>query len=151
MPRKTKKRGRKSAASKQTATITAIDGGAPPRPAAPGGLNKAEMDIWNKVTRSEPPDFFCTDALLSLLADYCRHRAASDVLSDEISKFKPDWLKKPDGALHYDRLLRMRDRETKAVMRCATKLRITNQARYTPQRAATASANKQTGPRPWEM
>src|SRR3546814_3951705 len=33
----------------------------------------------------------------------------------------------------YDRLLKMRDRETKAIGDKATKLRLTNQSRYTPR------------------
>lgn len=142
-----KQRGRKSSAKKN---ITVIDGGVPSRPEPPPELNERQMDIWNNIVRSEPPGFFGTDALRALLGDYCRHREASESISLVISEFQPDWLKMDEGAKRYDTLLRMRDRESKAVMRCATKLRITNQARYTPQAAATAGRNLPKVARPWE-
>ena len=151
MPKKVTKRGRKSTASKQTAKVHVIDGGAPALPQAPASLNADEMDVWNRVVRTEPPEFFNTDVLLDMLADYCRHRVASDVLSKTIAEFKPEWLKMEEGASRYDKLLRMRDRETKAVIRCATKLRITNQSRYTKGSAATASRNTTRTARPWEV
>ena len=151
MARKTKKRGRKSAAEKQTAKLVSINGGQPERPAPPADLNKEEMDVWNSVTKTEPPDFFATSATLALLADYCRHRVAADRIGHIISEFKPDWLKMEEGATRYDRLLRMRDRETKAVLRCATKLRITNQSRYSKVAAGTAARNQTRTAKPWEM
>ena len=142
-----KQRGRKSAASHD---ITVIDGGvgAPPEP--PGDLNSDQMDIWNAIVRTEPAGFFNTDAVRSLLADYCRHREASETLSRVLGEFDPEWTKAPDGLRRYDTLLRLRDRESKAVMRCATKLRITNQSRYTPQAAGTSARNKSKVARPWE-
>ena len=54
----------------------------------------------------------------------------------ELEGIKPT---KKINVLQYDKLLSMRDRETKAMGSLATKLRLTNQARYTPQAAATAS------------
>ncbi len=152
MPKKRPtKRGRKSTAAKQTATLAVITGGAPALPPPPADLNKDEMDVWNRIVRTEPPEFFATDATLSLLADYCRHRQAAAVLSKTISEFKSEWLKMEEGAARYDRLLRMRDRETKAVMRCATKLRITNQSRYSKVAAGTAGRTQTRVARPWEM
>lgn len=151
MPKKPTKRGRKSTAAKQTAKLSVIDGGAPALPEPPGDLNDEEMEVWQRVVRSEPPDFFTSDVTLSLLADYCRHRVAADVLSRTISDFKSDWLKMAEGADRYDKLLRMRDRETKAVIRCATKLRLTNQSRYTKGAAATASRSQTRTAKPWEV
>jgi hypothetical protein len=50
-----------------------------------------------------------------------------------------------------DRLTKMRDRETKAAADKATKLRLTNQSRYTPQAAGTASKNNGAANlKPWE-
>ena len=149
--RKTQKRGRKSVAEKTTAKLSVIGGGAPALPAPPGDLNKDEMEVWNRTVRSEPPDFFSTEVTLSLLGDYCRHRVACDVLSKTISEFKPDWLKLEEGASRYDKLLRMRDREAKAVIRSATKLRLTNQSRYTKGSTATAAGNRTRTAKPWEM
>ena len=151
MARKTKKRGRKSGAELQTAKLVAISGSAPPGPVPPADFNKDELEVWQKTVRSEPPEFFATEVTQALLADYCRQRVACDVLSKTISEFKSEWLKLEEGGARYDKLLRMRDREAKAVIRTATKLRITNQSRYTKGSAATAAANQTRTAKPWEM
>ena len=56
----------------------------------------------------------------------------------------------PDDLVDYDKLLKMRDRETKAIGDKATKLRLTNQSRYTPQAAATAVKNEIGARKPWQ-
>lgn len=140
-------RGRKSAAE---LGVTVIGGGLPERPKAPGGLNSAQMDIWNEIVRTEPAGFFNTEALRGLLTDLCRRRHAEDVLSEQINDFDPEWLKDDAGAKRFDSLLKMRDRESSAHTRLATKLRLTNQARYTPQRAATDNRNTSRVAKPWE-
>jgi hypothetical protein len=46
----------------------------------------------------------------------------------------------------------MRDRETKALADKATKLRLTNQSRYTPGAAGTAAKKAATAEaKPWQM
>jgi len=50
-----------------------------------------------------------------------------------------------------ERMLKARDRETKTLVSLATRLRLTNQSRYTPGAAASAARNDTgTGRRPWE-
>jgi hypothetical protein len=142
-----KQRGRKSAAAKN---LTVIDCHAPARPKAPADMSAQQMDIWNAVVATEPAGFFSSDALCALLADYCRHRDSCETISNVINQFDSEWLKREDGSKRFDNLLRMREREARCVLRCATKLRITNQSRYTPQSAATASNNLLKTKRPWE-
>ncbi len=97
---------------------------------------------------SEPAGYFKTAALRVLLAHYCRHVETAIVLSREIDSCAPNWLRREDGLARFDKLLALRARETRAVADSATKLRLTNQARYTPQAAATAA--KRSGRRPWD-
>jgi hypothetical protein len=120
------------------------------RPEPPVELDEGEAAIWREITASEAADFFGTAALRALLKDYCRHRAAGDRISEVIRMFKPEWLKSLDGAKRYHGLLKMRDLEGRAAADKATKLRLTNQSRYTPQAASTASRNAPKGKRPWE-
>lgn len=141
------KQGRKSAAE---LGVTVIGGGIPERPKAPSGLSSAQMDVWNEVVRTEPAGFFNTAALKGLLTSYCRHREASDLLSVEVDAFDVDWLKDDAGARKYDLLLRMREREAKSATSLATKLRLTNQARYTPKAAGTSTRNQPRVAKPWE-
>lgn len=142
------KRGRKSAASMGAAIIA---GGFGQRPEPPPELTDDEAAIWRETTASEAADFFNTAALRGLLKDYCRHRAASDKIADVINLFQVDWLKNAEGAKRYHALLKMRDLEARGAADKATKLRLTNQARYTPQAASTASRNAAKGPKPWDL
>jgi hypothetical protein len=48
-------------------------------------------------------------------------------------------------------MIKLRDRESKALGDKATKLRLTNQSRYTPGAAATAAKNASEAKKPWQM
>ena len=140
------KPGRKSAADLKVV----VSGKFSERPGPPSELTESQAKIGQAVVSSEPSDFFQTEALRGILGDYCRHRDSAAQVSEVISTFKPEWLKSEEGAKRYHGLLRMRELETRAALSCATKLRLTNQSRYTPQAANTASKNMATAPKPWE-
>ncbi len=142
------KPGRPSAAELQ-ATLTVIQGGFGERPEPPDDLNPVQKEIWKAVVSSEPVEFFASTVLQAMLADYCRHREAADMVSGIIAQFQPEWLKSEKAAKRYQVLLNMRDKETNACARLATKLRLTNQARYTPQAAATAAKHAAPAAEPW--
>lgn len=129
-------RGRKSAAS-LSVVAGAIDG----RPKAPEYLTPGQRAVWQRTVANEAADFFRTAALQQLLADYCRHRETADHLTSIIDGWTVGRTGEEEEQLsleHMDRLMKMRERETRASADKATKLRLTNQARYTPQAAATA-------------
>lgn len=134
--------GRKSAASLSVIAGT-IDG----RPKAPSDLTERQAEVWNRTVAAEAADVFKTSALQQLLADYCRHVATGEWLSKQIEAAM-------DGGADLDdlnKLIRLRDCETKASADKATKLRLTNQSRYTPQAAATAAKKAGEGLKPWQM
>lgn len=137
-------RGRKSAAS-LAVVVGSIDG----RPSAPADLNEAQQEVWARTVANEAADVFKTAALQQLLKEYCRHVVSAKKLAAMIEATEQLPQMSPDDLGDYDRLLKMRDRETKAIADKATKLRLTNQARYTPQAAATA-AKKGTERKPWQ-
>jgi len=142
------KRGRKSSAE---ASIFVIDGGISRRPEPAEDLTEAQAEIWRETVSSEPVEWFNTAALRSMLADYCRHRDAAMNISTVLNDFKPEWIKNAEGAKRYSGLLKMREAETRAAASLAGKLRLTNQSRYTPQSAGTATRNSAKGLKPWEM
>lgn len=123
--------------------VANIDG----RPRAPEDLTEFQRDVWARTVANEAADTFKTAALQQLLRDYCAHVETAHALTQQInlaivvgSNIDLDDLTK---------LVRLRDCETKASADKATKLRLTNQARYTPQAAATA-AKKGTERKPWQ-
>jgi hypothetical protein len=142
-----RQRGRKSIVSAETVVIRGDFG---KRPEPPEELTPEQAEIWRKTVASEAADYFVSAALKNMLADYCRHMASGLVLSGIIDGFKPEWLKAAEGAKRFHELLRMRESETRAAAMLATKLRLTNQSRYTPHAAATASRNAARGFKPWE-
>jgi len=141
------KRGRKSAQEKSVV----IQGEFGRRPEPPEDLNERQQEIWRETVASEAADFFLTAALRSLLADYCRHRESAETISSIVNSFKPEWLKVADGAKRLHSLLKMRDMEMRAAHSCATKLRMTNQSRYTPKAAATAANRTLSASKPWDI
>ena len=138
--------GRRSAAS-LSIVAGAIDG----RPKAPSELTKSQAQIWDRVVANEAADTFKTAALQNLLRDYCRHTDTADRLTRDIDKTEEAWLLDEEGLRRFDKMLAMRDRETKASADRATKLRLTNQSRYTPQAAGTAAKKASTELKPWQM
>ena len=118
------KRGRKSAAaltvvpSPDPAVIERVE-----RPRPPARLNEAEREIWVGVVNSLPADWF-DGATGSVLEQYCAHVVQARRIGDLIEQAAEDSdLRIGD----YDRLLRMRERETRAMVSLATKMRITQQ------------------------
>lgn len=136
--------GRKSLAALSIVAGT-IDG----RPQPPSDLTQEQSEVWDRTVANEAADTFRTAALQQLLKEYCRHVASAMHLAKMIEAMEAVNVNDLDD---YDKLLRMRDRETKALADKATKLRLTNQSRYTPQAAATA-AKKGAGieRKPWQV
>jgi hypothetical protein len=137
--------GRKSVAALSVVAGTAIDG----RPRAPADLTEFQQDVWERTVANEAADVFKTAALQQLLRDYCRHVETADKLSVQIDRAMIDGSNMSIDDL--TKLVRLRDCETKASADKATKLRLTNQARYTPQAAATASKNQGQASKPWQI
>jgi hypothetical protein len=98
----------------------------------------------------EPAERFSTAGTRGLLKNYCRHQATADKLTAVINIFEVGWLKSADGVKRFNDLARMRDREVHATVALATKLRLTNQARFSAAAASTATRNAPKGLKPWE-
>ncbi len=135
--------GRKSSAA-LSVVVASIDG----RPRAPADLTEGQRVIWDRTVANETADTFKTAALQQLLRDYCRHVETSDRLSVQVDRATDGGSNMEIGELV--QLIRIRDCETKASADKATKLRLTNQARYTPGAAATAAKKAGAESKPWQ-
>lgn len=138
-------RGRKSAASLSVVPVS-FDG----RPRAPDDLTEFQRDVWERTVVKEPADFFGSAVAQQLLKEYCRHVASAHKLSRMIDNLEKLDVLTPLDAASYEAMLKLRDRETKALGDKATKLRLTNQSRYTPQAASTAAKRAGTERKPWQ-
>lgn len=139
-------RGRKSSAALSVVAGTAIDG----RPPAPSDLTEGQREVWERTVSNEAADVFKTAALQQLLKEYCRHVETAARLSLQVDRATDPGCNEPLTMQELDQLLRCRDRETKALADKATKLRLTNQSRYTPQAAGTAAKNASAERKPWQ-
>lgn len=125
------------------ASLAVVPTGLPERLAPPDDLTPDQAARWRAVVDSKPVEWFGPDSA-PLVKEYVRAEAMCDLLAVQIEAAtaggEPGEIKA---------LLDMRDKESKRLTSLATKLRLTQQSRYTPQAAATA--NKKAGnARPWQ-
>lgn len=130
-----------------TASLSVVAGSIDGRPKAPEGLTEFQAKVWDRTVANEAADTFKTAALQQLLIEYCRHVEMADWLEKQIQAAR-------EGKCELDelvKLVRTRDCETKALADKATKLRLTNQSRYTPGAAGTAAKKGGGELKPWQM
>ena len=112
--------------------------------APPDGLTDEQAQVWRDTVESRSADYFGQDAA-PLLEEYCRVVVMCRLLAVQIeAAIAGD----EDGDLKA--LLDMRDKESRRMASIATKLRITNQSRYTPDKAAVR-ARKGSGGKVWQF
>jgi hypothetical protein len=122
-----------------------------PNPEPPADLSEAQAEIWRAVIASEPPGYFDGAGARGMLADYCQRRDTAATLGRVINDFRPEWLRSEEGSKRYRRLAKMRDLEMRAVSSLATKLKLTNQTRWSSRTAATKARNFTATPKPWDL
>lgn len=135
-------RGRKPD-GQHLASVTVLPVG-PAKP--PDTLSEEQGKIWTETVASRPPGWFGKDTA-PILESYCiaiaRRRFISANIEHQMS------LKKP-SARKCAELLALEVKQTQVIASLATKMRLTQQSRYTPQAAATASKTVPSAKAPWE-
>lgn len=142
-----KKRGRISAAALSIATPAPVE--VVPRQRAPHDLIDEECEVWAAVVNNEPADWF-SPSTVPLLAQYCRHVVQSRRIAELIEqatghidrKTRQPTLTVED----YDRLLKMQERESRAIASLATKMRIAQQSTTNHRGNKTPAAAR----KPWQ-
>lgn len=141
----TKKRGPKSSAELRIETLAT---GIVVRPEAPYSLTQPQVVIWDRITNAMPADWF-TPETYDLLAVYCRHVSEADRIASLIQTLDPQ--SEEFTLKDYDTLLKMQEREGRAASSLATRMRITQQAKYNEKTAHTAANGRSgSGKKPWQ-
>jgi hypothetical protein len=131
-------RGRVSAAALAVQTPEQVE--KVQRPDAPYDLTDEQAEEWWAVVNRLPADWFPRETH-AILSQYCRHVVAARRLAQLVAAEEAGEL----DLNRYDQLLRMQEREGRALSSLATRLRITQQA------TLSAKAKKPTQVRkPWE-
>lgn len=134
-------RGRKSAASLAVVATSSL----PQRLEPPAYLTEAERALWLDVVNSKPIEWFGPDSS-PVLVEFVRAVETCNQLAGPVSITMAGG---DPGEI--EKILKVRDREAKRAADLATKLRLTQQSRYTPQAAATANKKSQNASKPWEF
>jgi len=116
------KRGRISAAELTLPSVDAFQ--VMERQKPPHDLNDEETEVWAAVVNERAADWF-SPSTVPLLAQYCRHVVQARRISEILEKALSD---KHLEVADYDRLLKMQERESRAIASLATKMRLTQQS-----------------------
>lgn len=133
-------RGRTSGSELETikhSALTTIE-----RPMPIPELTPEQADIWLDITGNLPADWFPLETH-QMLAQYCRHVISARRVASLIQQYEAG--EKDMPVEDYDRLLKMQEREGRALSSLATRMRITQQATYDPKRKKSNPEKK-----PWE-
>jgi len=129
-------RGRKSALA--LAPVTVLPG---QRPQPPASLTPAQAERWQRIVASKPADWFQAESF-PLLEAYLVAADLAATLKAEIDRFAKRRGRLAGKRLADFRALAREHREASdTLMRLATKMRLTQQSRYTEKKAGTAARN----------
>lgn len=132
-------RGRKSAASLTVVSGNGIEAVERPRPLPE--LTDEQSGVWLDIVNRLPADWFPVETH-GLLAQYCRHIISARRVAQLIEQAESgDGLEIED----YDRLLKMQEREGRALSSLATRMRLSQQATYDAKKQKPKAAKK-----PWQ-
>ena len=146
-------RGPKSAASLSVISSSGIE--TVRRPEALPELTDEQAEEWHAVVNRLPADWFPRETH-GMLAQYCRHVASArrvahmiealdGELAGEVAEGRSAAAVVFGAAKTMDRLLKMQEREGRAISSLATRMRISQQATYDPKRKKPIEPKK-----PWE-
>lgn len=116
--------------------------------APPAELTAEQACVWRETVEARSADYFGQDAV-PLLEEYCRVVVMCRLLALQIETVIAGSGGEETAGL-LKSFLDMRDKESRRMASLATKLRLTNQSRYTPQAAGTA-AKKGAGGKVWQF
>jgi hypothetical protein len=137
-------RGRKSAAS--LSILAPLGAGASRRPDPPQDLTEEQAGEWKAVVNRMPADWFPRETH-GVLAHYCRHVVTARYIGELIAAMESG----SDGSTgldleKYERLLRLQEKEGRAISSLATRMRLTQHSRY-DRKKGTGNVTR----RPWEQ
>ena len=134
---------------KSAAEMSVIQG-IPQRPKPPDELTPEQAEEWREIVTSLPVDWF-SRAVWPLLCAYCRHVVNARHIAGLIEDAHKGDLTDRKALMRFNRLLGIQQRQSNALAGLATRMRLTNQSRYTASSAATAARPGGAGLKLWEV
>ena len=117
-------RGRQSQAALTVIAESGIE--TIPRPHPPAEFSEEQAKEWNEIVNRLPADWFPRETL-PLLEQYCRHVISARKVEQLVTQAEQA---ETLDVVHYDRLLKMRERESRIISSLGTRMRITQHSQY---------------------
>ena len=136
-------RGRKSAAR------MGVVQGIPQRPKPPDELTQEQAEEWCAVVTRMPVDWFGRE-IWPLLCAYCRHVCNARHVAGLIDAAQDMDIGDRTALMRFNRLLGMQERQSNVMAGLATRMRLTNQSRYTAHSAASRAKGGTSARKLWE-
>lgn len=135
---------RKSAAALATANVVPLKRRPDPWP----GLSAREADLWRAIVAAQAVDWF-SPGDLPILAAYCRaialhERASAQAEGAALTVFGPQ------GGEIVNPIFKVQDMAARQIAGLAVKLRLSQSAKWTEQKAATKAKHGNEAKKPWE-
>jgi len=141
-----KQRGRKQNLQlAKESPISAVD-----RPEPSIELTPEQRLVWITVVNSLPAEWF-EDYSTQTLTQYCRHVVEARRIAGLIEKLLDDsgeTLDIVEFTTAYDKLLKLQERESRIILSLMTKMRLTQQSTWSPQKGKSGQSAKVAAP--WE-
>lgn len=132
-------RGRRSSAALSVVQVGAV---VVQRPRPPEVLNQEQAHEWLAIVNRMPADWFPRETH-GLLAAYCQHITELASIAQLVEQVKET---EPLDVVAYDRLLKVRERESRAASSLATRMRITQQSTYDEKKKKPLTLETPWGP-----
>ena len=113
-----------------------------PRPAPPDDLSVEQSAEWRVIVNRLSADWFPAETH-AMLAQYCRHVIAARRIGQLIARVESG---EEIDLQEYDKLLKMQDREGRAISSLATRMRMTQHSMYSAKKSRGATSIG----KPWE-
>jgi hypothetical protein len=136
-----RQRGRKSAASLSVVSTSGIE--VVKRPEPPEELTDEQSHEWRAIVNRMPAEWFPRETH-GILAQYCRHVVAARMVAQLVERVQACETLDLD---EYDKVLKLHEREGRALSSLATRMRLTQQASYTDKTPKGKGGIK----RPWDV
>jgi hypothetical protein len=135
-------------AKKSTAGLSIVPPGIATPLSPPESLTARQKELWDAIVLSKPASWF-DQSNAPLLAGYVKSIASHQFLASKSDAIEATLIDGDGDLKTLNRIHAMIERQARLIQTFATKLRLTQQSRYTAASAAVA-AGKASGARPWD-
>lgn len=135
-------------AKKSSASLSVVPQSVATVLAPPQTLTDRQKELWKEITLSKPASWF-DHSTAPLLSGYVKSIASHEFLGAQSDAIEATLADGGGDLKTLNRIHAMIERQARLIQTFATKLRLTQQSRYTAATAAVV-AGKASGVRPWD-